>query len=130
MLLPITCRSLEIADRRMATAIKLVLTQPFVPGSTSLVRQLMGNRVLHHCPFPQRGPVHAASASWLAASAGTVSTSRRFTLLPCPWMALVHWARKAHASQAVCRKLGWLAGDQGDGLATRTGHLPPLQSPK
>src|SRR2546421_5171299 len=56
MLLLIMCCDLEVADRRMTTAIKLVLAQAFVSGSTSLVRQLMGNRVLHRCPFAQRGP--------------------------------------------------------------------------
>src|SRR5262249_22834942 len=29
------------------------------------------------------------------------SSSRMFTLLPCPCVALVHWARKSHASHAV-----------------------------
>src|SRR2546422_9047763 len=56
MLLLITGSYLEIADRCMTTAVKLVLAQTFVPGSTSLVRQLMGNRVLHRGPFAQRGP--------------------------------------------------------------------------
>src|SRR5262245_12348951 len=56
MLLLITCRYLEIADRRMTTAVKLVFPQAFVPGSPSLMRQLMGNGVLHRCPLPQRGP--------------------------------------------------------------------------
>ena len=51
MLLLITGSYLEIADRCMTTAVKLVLAQTFVPGSTSLVRQLMGNRVLHRGPF-------------------------------------------------------------------------------
>src|SRR5881397_556483 len=56
MLLLITCRYLEVADRRMTTAIKLVLAQAFVSGATSLVHQLMRNRVLHRRPFPERGP--------------------------------------------------------------------------
>ena len=56
MLLLIMCCYLEVADRGMTTAIKLVLTQTFVARSTSLVRQLMGNRVLHRGPFAQRGP--------------------------------------------------------------------------
>ena len=56
MLLRITCRYLEVADRRMTTAIRLVLAQACVSGSTSLVRQLMSNRVLHRRPFPERGP--------------------------------------------------------------------------
>jgi len=40
MLLLITCRGLEVTDRRMTTAIKLVLARALVSGSTSLVRQL------------------------------------------------------------------------------------------
>ena len=56
MLLLIMCRDLEVAHRRMTTAIKLVFAQTFVPGAASLVCQLMGNRVLYGCPFPQRGP--------------------------------------------------------------------------
>jgi hypothetical protein len=46
------CRYLEVADRRITTAIKLVLAQAFVSGSTSLVHQLVRNRVLHRRPFP------------------------------------------------------------------------------
>ena len=56
MLLLIMCCYLEVADRGMTTAIKLVLAQTFVASSTSLVRQLMGNRMLHGGPFAQRGP--------------------------------------------------------------------------
>ena len=56
MLLLIMCCDLEVTDRRMTPAIKLVFAQAFVSGSTSLVRQLMGNRVLHRCPLTQRGP--------------------------------------------------------------------------
>ena len=36
--------------------IKLVFAHAFVSGSTALMGQLMGNRVLHRCPFAQRGP--------------------------------------------------------------------------
>ena len=56
MLLLIMCCYLEVADRGMTTAIKLVLTQTFVARSTSLLRQLMGHRVLHRGPFAPRGP--------------------------------------------------------------------------
>ena len=56
MLLLITCRYLEVADRRMPTTIKLVLTQAVVSGSTALMCQLMSYRVLHRRPFPERGP--------------------------------------------------------------------------
>jgi len=44
MLFLIMYCALEVADRRMTTALQLVLAQAFVSGSTSLVRQLMGNR--------------------------------------------------------------------------------------
>jgi hypothetical protein len=47
------CCDLEVADRRMTPAIKLVFAHAFVSRSTSLVRQLMGNRVLHCGPFTQ-----------------------------------------------------------------------------
>src|SRR5712691_3120381 len=56
MLLLIMCGYLEVAARGMTTAITLVLAQTFVARSTSLVRQLMGNRVLHCGPFAQRDP--------------------------------------------------------------------------
>src|SRR5262245_22842783 len=56
MLLLIMCCYLEVADRGMTTAIKLVLAQTFVASSTALVRQLMGNCMLHGGPFAQRGP--------------------------------------------------------------------------
>jgi hypothetical protein len=51
-MLLMTCRYLEVADRRMTTAIKLVLAQACVSGSTSLVHQLIRNRGLHRRPFP------------------------------------------------------------------------------
>src|SRR5215510_9951891 len=56
MLLLITCRYLQVADRCMTTAIKLVLAQAFVSGSASLVHQLVSNRMLHRRPFPERRP--------------------------------------------------------------------------
>ena len=59
MLLLIMCRDLEVADCRMTTAIKLVLAHAFVAGATALVRQLMGDGVLHRGAFAQR--VRAAS---------------------------------------------------------------------
>src|SRR5215467_13569876 len=55
MLRLIMCCDLEVADRRMTSAIKLVFAQAFVSGSTALVHQLMGDRVLHGGPFAQRG---------------------------------------------------------------------------
>jgi hypothetical protein len=51
MLLLIMCCDLEVTDRRMTPAIKLGFAHASVAGSTALVRQLMGNRVLHRGPF-------------------------------------------------------------------------------
>jgi hypothetical protein len=56
MVLLITCRYLEVADRRMTTTITLVLAQAFVAGAPSLVHQLVSHGVLHRRPFPERGP--------------------------------------------------------------------------
>jgi hypothetical protein len=56
MLLLIMCCDLEVADRRMTPAIKLVFAQAFVSGSTSLVRQLMGDRMFHYSAFAQGSP--------------------------------------------------------------------------
>jgi hypothetical protein len=50
------CRHLQVAHRRVTTAVKLVLTQTFISGSTSLMCQLMGDGVLYRSPFAQRGP--------------------------------------------------------------------------
>ena len=56
MFLCIMCCHLQVADRRMATAVKLVLAQPLVAGVSSLMGQLMGNGMLNGCPFAQRRP--------------------------------------------------------------------------
>src|SRR5215471_6650899 len=123
MLLLITCRYLAIADRRMTTAVKLVLTQAVVPGSTSLVRQLMGNCVLHRCPLPQRGP------STLRLHLGSQLLLELFVLADVHASALSiggFGALGAQGTRVTCRsrKLGGLAWDHGDGLAPRTSHLP------
>ena len=55
MLLLIMGRDLEVADRRMTTASKLVLAQAFVAGASALVHQLMGDGVLNRGSFAQRG---------------------------------------------------------------------------
>ena len=116
MLLLITCRYLEIADRRMTTTVKLVLAQAFVPGSTSLVRQLMGNRVLHRRPFPQRGP------SALCLHLGSQLLLELLVLADTHASALSGGGFGALGSQATrvtrCRrKLGMLAG----GLCRKVG---------
>ena len=123
ILLRITCSYLEIADRRMTTTVKLVLAQAFVPGSTSLVRQLMGNRVLHRGAFPQRGP------STLRLHLGSQLLLELFVLADAQASALPARGFRTRGTPGTgvtrrSRKLGRLAWDHGDGLATRTGPLP------
>src|SRR6266511_3175810 len=116
------CGDLEVADRRMTTAITLVLAQAFVAGSTSLVRQLMGNCVLHRGPFAQRGPssrcLHLGSQLLLERL--VLADAQASALPTCGFGTL-----GAQGTRVTChsRKLDRLAWDHGDGLATRTGHL-------
>ena len=117
MLLLIMCRDLEVADRRMTTAIKLVLAQAFVAGATALVPQLVCNGVLHRRPLPERGPprrvfILARSCCWNS------SSWRMSRLLPCPRVALVHWVRKAHTSHSAAGNWAGVPGPSG-----RSGHL-------
>ena len=123
MLLLITGSYLEMADRHMTTAVTLVLAQAFVPGSTSLVRQLMGNRVLHRGPFAQRSPstlcLHLGTQLLLAlfvlaAAQASALPVRGFGTLGAPG---TRGTRRR-------RKLGMFALDHGDARATRTGDLP------
>ena len=124
MLLLIMCRDLEVADRRMTTAIKLVLAQAFVSGATSLVRQLVGNRVLHRRPFPQRGPstprLHLGSQLLLEL---LILADAQASALPVRGCG----ALGAQGTRVTRRrrKLGSLAGDHRDALAPRTGDLHP-----
>ena len=46
-------RYLEVTDGRMAAAVKLVLAEPLIAGAPSLVRYLMGDRVLYRSAFTQ-----------------------------------------------------------------------------
>src|SRR5712692_1124290 len=122
MLLLITCRYLEVADRRMTTAIKLVLAQAFVSGATSLVHQLMRNRVLHRRPFPERGPstLRLHLGSQLLLERLVLSDAQASALSVCGFGALGSQGTRVTRRR---RKLGRLAGDHGDALAPRTGHL-------
>src|SRR2546429_4796065 len=118
MLLLITCRYLEVADRRMTTAIKLVLAQAFVAGSTPLVHQLVRNRVLHRRPFPERGP------STPRLHLGAQLLLERLILADAHASALAMGGFGALGSQGTRvtrrrRKLARLAGDHADALATR-----------
>src|SRR5262249_9823467 len=55
MLLLIMCRDWEVADRRMTTALTLVLAQACVAGAPALVRHLRGEGVLNRGACAPRG---------------------------------------------------------------------------
>ncbi len=121
MLLLIMCGDLEVADRRMTTAITLVLAQAFVAGSTSLVRQLMGTRVLHRGPCAQRGP------STLCLHLGSQLLLERLVLTDAQASAWPARGFRTLGAPGTCvtrpsRKLDILACAQGDGLSMWTGH--------
>src|SRR6516162_10044346 len=48
-------RHLEVTDRRMAAAVTLVFAEPLIAGTPSLVRDVMGDRMLNRGAFAQRG---------------------------------------------------------------------------
>src|SRR6266568_3103665 len=121
MLLLIMCCDLEVADRRMTTAITLVLAQAFVAGSTSLVRQLMGNCVLHRGPFAQRGP------SSRCLHLGSQLLLERLVLADAQASALPARGFCTLGAQGTCVtrrswKLDILAWGYGYGLSIWTGH--------
>ena len=106
----------------MTTAIKLVLAQAFVSGATSLVHQLMRNRVLHRRPLAERG------LSTLRLHLGSQLLLELLVLADAQASALSVGGFGALGSQGTCvtrhsRKLDLLAWDHRDGLAPRTGHL-------
>src|SRR5262249_18592832 len=67
-------RHLEVTDRRMAAAVKLVLAEPLIAGTPSLMRDMMGNRMLNRGSFAQRG------ASALGFDLGAELVLERFVL--------------------------------------------------
>src|SRR5215510_8773703 len=122
MHLLIMCCNLEIADCRMTPTIKLVFAQASVAGATPLVRQLMGNRVLHHRAFAQRG----SSPLWL--HLGPQLLLERLVLADVQASVLPARGFRALGAQGThvtrrSRKLGRLAKAHGDALATRTSDL-------
>jgi hypothetical protein len=124
MLLLIMCCDLEVTARRMTPAITLVFAHAFVSGSTALVHQLMGNRVLHRCPLAQRGP------ATLCLHLGSQRLLELFVLADAQASALPACGCGTLGAQGTrvtrrSRTLDMLAWDHGDGLATRTGHLHP-----
>ena len=112
MLLLTTCCYLEVADRRMTTAIKLVLAQAFVSSATSLVHQLMRNRVLHRRPFAERGPstLRLHLGSQLLLELLVLADAQASALSVGGFGAL---ARKAHASHATAGNWTCLPGTIG-----------------
>ena len=122
MHLLIMCCDLEVADRRMTPAIKLVFAQASVSGATSLVRQLLGNRMLHRRPFAQRG------SSPLCLHLGPQRLLERLVLANAQALALPARGFRALGAPGTpvtrrSRKLGRLAKAQRDALATRTRDL-------
>jgi hypothetical protein len=123
MLLLIMCCYLEVTHRRMPTAIKLILAHAFVAGSTSLVHQLVRNRVLHCRLFPERGPstprLHLGAPLLLARL--ILADAHASALSGCGCGAALS-AQDTRVTRRR-RKLDRLAEDHGNALATRTGYL-------
>ena len=124
MLLLIMCCDLEVTDRRMTPAIKLVFAQAFVSGSTALMRQLMGNRVLHRGPFAQRGPatLRLHLGAQLLLELLVLADAQASTL---PMRGFGALGAQGTRVTRRSRKLGMPAWDHRDALATRTSHLHP-----
>src|SRR5262245_44801488 len=124
----IMCGNLEVADRRMTPTIKLVFVQASVSGVTPLVRQLMGNRVLHCRSFAPRG------SSPLCLHLGPQLLLARLVLADAQASALPARGFRALGAQGTpvtrrSRKLGRLAEAHGDALATRTSDLHACKVP-
>src|SRR5207247_5763774 len=102
---------------------KLIFAQAFVSGSPSLGCQLMGKRVLHHGPFAPRGPTplrrHLGAQLLLEVC---VRADAQASAVPVRGGGALG-AQSTRGTRSS-RNLGMLAGDHGDGLAPRTGHLP------
>lgn len=122
MLFHIMCRDLEVADRRMTTAITLVLAQVFVSSATALVPQLVRHGVLHRRPLPERGP--SAPCFSLGAPlllAQLILADAQASPLPARGFG-TRDAQGTHVTHRR-RKLGRLAGDHRDALAPWTGDV-------
>src|SRR5260370_29764313 len=116
-------RYLEVTDRRMAAAVKLVLAWPLIAGTPSLVRDVMGDRMLNRSSFAQRG------ASALGFDLGSelvlelfVRTNRQASPLAelgCGTLRSL-WTPITGAGG----ELGGFAWDHRHGLAPRTRDMP------
>jgi hypothetical protein len=123
MLLLRMCRALEVADRRMPTAVQLVLTHALVAGSTALVGQWMRHRGLHRRPFAEQGPstrrLHLGSQ--LLLQLFVFAAGHAAALSVCGWGALGSQGTRGTRRRRTLRRR---AGAHGDSLAPRTGHRP------
>src|SRR5215510_9697894 len=113
-------RHLEVTDRRMTAAVKLILAEPFIAGTPSLMHDVMGDRMLHRGSFAQRG------ASALGFDLGAELVLERFVLPEMQTSPLPDSGGGALRSlwtsiTGAGGKLGVFAQDHRDGLATRTG---------
>src|SRR5262247_3130706 len=116
-------RHLEVTDRRMAAAVKLVLAEPLIAGTPALMRDVMGDRMLNRSAFAQRG------ASALGFDLGTELMLERFVLTDMQASPLTEPGGGALCSlgtpiTGTGGKLGVFAHDHRDGLATRTSDRP------
>ena len=116
-------RHLKVTDRRMATAVKLVLAEPLIAGAPSLMRDMMGNRMLNHGSFAQRG------ASALGFDLGAELVLERFVLTDMQASPVTDLGCGALRSlwtpiTGTGGKLGVFARDHRYGLAPRTGDWP------
>src|SRR5438105_2179903 len=117
------CCDLEVADRRMTPAVKLVLAQPLVAGAPPLVCDRMGNCVLHRRTFTQGGP--AALGLKLGAKLlleWLVLANSQGPAVPEPGFGTLHTYR----TRVTClgRKLGVSPWRHRHSLAIWTGHRP------
>jgi hypothetical protein len=123
MLLRSMCGDLEGADRRTTTAVKLILAYALVAGSTSLVRPLMGNRVLHRRPFPERDP------STLRLHLGTQLLLERRVVTETQTAALPARGVGALSSQGTyvtCSSWNWAVLPGTMGMVCPPGQVPGL----
>src|ERR671925_804548 len=116
-------RHLEVTDRRMAAAVKLVRAEPLRAGTPSLMRDVMGDRMLHRWSCAPRG------TSTPGFALGSELVLERFVLTDRPASPLTAPGCGARRSlgtplTGAGGQLGVCARDPWDGLATRTGDWP------
>src|SRR5215468_3003374 len=116
-------RHLEVTDRRMAAAVKLVLAEPLIAGTPSLMRDGMGDRMLNRSSFAPRG------ASALGFDLGTELVLARFVLTDMQASPLTDPGGGALGSLGTAiagpgGQRGVFAHDHRYGLATRTRDRP------